>query len=100
MREFKTNAVHCEFRAWGPGAGRCGSRTAARTRTAYDRSVRPKKKWGQNFLRNRGAVERIVAAVEAQPDDVIVEIGPGEGVLTEKLVALPNRVVAVEIDPE
>lgn len=61
---------------------------------------KPKKKWGQNFLRNRGAVEKIVAAVDPEPDDIVVEIGPGEGVLTEKLVALPNRVIAVEIDPE
>ena len=62
--------------------------------------MRPKKKWGQNFLRNRGAVEKIVAAVEPAPDEIVVEIGPGEGVLTEKLVALPNRVVAFEIDPD
>lgn len=61
--------------------------------------MRPKKKWGQNFLRNRGAVEKIVAAVEPQPDEIVVEIGPGEGVLTEKLVELPNRVIALEIDP-
>jgi len=62
--------------------------------------VRPKKKWGQNFLRNRGAVAKIVEAVDAQPDEVVLEIGPGEGVLTEKLVALPNPLVAIEIDPE
>ena len=62
--------------------------------------MKPKKKWGQNFLRNRGAVEKIVAAVEAQPDEVVLEIGPGEGVLTEKLVALPNRTIAIEIDPD
>jgi 16S rRNA (adenine1518-N6/adenine1519-N6)-dimethyltransferase len=62
--------------------------------------MRPKKKWGQNFLRNRGAVEKIVAAVEPQPDEIVLEIGPGEGVLTEKLLALPNRVVALEIDPD
>lgn len=62
--------------------------------------TRPKKKWGQNFLRNRGAVERIVAAIEPQPGELIVEIGPGEGVLTERLVTLPNDIVAVEIDPE
>ncbi len=60
----------------------------------------PKKKWGQNFLRNRGAVEKIVAAIEPRPGDVIVEIGPGEGVLTEKLVAFDNEIVAIEIDPE
>ncbi|MDQ3281131.1 MAG: 16S rRNA (adenine(1518)-N(6)/adenine(1519)-N(6))-dimethyltransferase RsmA [Acidobacteriota bacterium] len=62
--------------------------------------MRPKKKWGQNFLRNRGAVEKIVAAVEPLADEVIVEVGPGEGVLTEKLIALGNRVVAIEIDPD
>ncbi len=62
--------------------------------------MHPKKKWGQNFLRNRGAVEKIVAAIEPQPGEVIVEIGPGEGILTEKLVALGNEVTAIEIDPE
>ena len=62
--------------------------------------VKPKKKWGQNFLRNRGAVEKIVAAVAPAPEDIILEIGPGEGVLTEKLLALPNRVIAFEIDPD
>src|SRR5687768_13165207 len=62
--------------------------------------TRPRKKWGQNFLRNRGAVEKIVAAVEPAPDDIVVEIGPGEGVLTAKLLELPNRVIAIEIDPD
>src|SRR5260221_3209074 len=62
--------------------------------------MQPKKQWGQNFLRNRGAVDRIVAAIEAEADDVILEIGPGEGVLTEKLAELPNAVTAIEIDPE
>ena len=61
---------------------------------------RPKKKWGQNFLRNRGAVDQIVAAVDPQPGEVILEIGPGEGVLTEKLVDLGVPVTAIEIDPE
>lgn len=62
--------------------------------------MRPKKQWGQNFLRNRGAVEKIVAAIEPQPDEVVLEIGPGEGVLTEKLAGLPNELAAIEIDPE
>ena len=63
-------------------------------------SSRPKKKWGQNFLRNRGAVEKIVAAVEPQPDELVLEIGPGEGVLTGKLAELGNPFQAIEIDPE
>jgi 16S rRNA (adenine1518-N6/adenine1519-N6)-dimethyltransferase len=62
--------------------------------------TRPKKKWGQNFLRNRGAVERIIAAIDPQPDELIIEIGPGEGVLTERLIAFPNEITVVEIDPE
>jgi len=60
----------------------------------------PKKKWGQNFLRNRGAVGRIVEAIDARPDELILEIGPGEGVLTEKLIELPNELEAIEIDPD
>jgi 16S rRNA (adenine1518-N6/adenine1519-N6)-dimethyltransferase len=63
--------------------------------------MRPKKKWGQNFLRNRGAAEKIVAAVEASPDEVVLEIGPGEGALTSLLVdRYPGRLTAIEIDPE
>jgi 16S rRNA (adenine1518-N6/adenine1519-N6)-dimethyltransferase len=62
--------------------------------------MRPKKKFGQNFLRNRGAVEKIVSAVQAAPDEIVLEIGPGEGVLTEKLVELGNRVIAIEVDPD
>ncbi|MFZ2490244.1 MAG: 16S rRNA (adenine(1518)-N(6)/adenine(1519)-N(6))-dimethyltransferase RsmA [Thermoanaerobaculia bacterium] len=61
---------------------------------------RPKKKWGQNFLRNRGAVQRIVEAVEPAPGEIVVEIGPGEGALTETLLGLDRHVVAIEIDPE
>jgi len=60
----------------------------------------PKKKWGQNFLRNKGAVDKIVAAIEPRPGEVIVEIGPGEGVLTERLVELGSEVQAIEIDPD
>ena len=62
--------------------------------------MRPKKKWGQNFLRNRGAVEKIVAAVEPQPGEALIEIGPGEGVLTEKLAAAGVAFTAIEIDPD
>ena len=62
--------------------------------------MKPKKKWGENFLRNRGAVDKIVAALEPAPDDIVLEIGPGEGVLTEKLIELGNRTIAIEIDPD
>jgi 16S rRNA (adenine1518-N6/adenine1519-N6)-dimethyltransferase len=62
--------------------------------------VRPKKKWGQNFLRNRGAARKIVEALEPRPDELILEIGPGNGALTDLLVAYPNGITVLEIDPE
>ena len=61
---------------------------------------KPKKKWGQNFLRNGGAVAQIVAAVEPAAGETVVEIGPGEGVLTQGLINLGHPVIALEIDPE
>lgn len=62
-------------------------------------SHRPQKKWGQNFLRNPSAVEKIVEAIGAAPEELILEIGPGEGALTSRLARLPNRIHALEIDP-
>lgn len=82
------------------GAPRRHVAPGARRRHTLRRVSKPKKKWGQNFLRNRGAVDRIVAAVEPQEGETIVEIGPGEGVLTSKLAALGRPLVAIEIDPE
>src|ERR671918_600200 len=61
---------------------------------------RPKKKWGQNFLRNPSAVRRIVEALAPGANDVVLEIGPGEGGLTRELASLPNALVVVEIDPQ
>jgi len=59
---------------------------------------RPQKKWGQNFLRNPGAVARIVEAVGKCDAPQILEIGPGDGVLTRELVKLGKTVMAIEID--
>ncbi len=61
---------------------------------------KPQKKWGQNFLRNDSAVAKIVAALEAPPGQLIVEIGPGRGAVTRGLVALPNPIAVWEIDPQ
>ncbi len=58
-----------------------------------------RRRWGQNFLRDREAAERIVAAIDPCPGDLFLEIGPGEGVLTERLTERSAGVVAVEIDP-
>ncbi|HET7198144.1 MAG TPA: 16S rRNA (adenine(1518)-N(6)/adenine(1519)-N(6))-dimethyltransferase RsmA [Burkholderiales bacterium] len=58
----------------------------------------PRKRFGQHFLHEAGVVRRIVQAVAPQRGDCIVEIGPGEGVLTRPLRDLAGAVHAVEID--
>ncbi len=59
---------------------------------------RPRKRFGQNFLRDQHVLDRIVAAAELQADDRIMEIGPGPGALTGRLLATGLPVLAVEID--
>ncbi len=56
------------------------------------------KSLGQNFLIDEGTVNRIVANAEVGPEDVVLEIGPGIGVMTQVLAAHAEKVVAVEID--
>jgi 16S rRNA (adenine1518-N6/adenine1519-N6)-dimethyltransferase len=57
-----------------------------------------KKSLGQNFLQDRNIVRDIVYAANVQPDDVVVEVGPGEGVMTEFLLAAADKVIAIEKD--
>ena len=58
----------------------------------------PRKRFGQHFLTDASILDGIVAAINPRADDVIVEIGPGEGVLTARMLAAVARIYAVEID--
>lgn len=60
--------------------------------------VRAKKALGQNFLKSEPALRAIVEAGDITPTDVILEIGPGKGALTEKLLEKAGVVIAVEKD--
>lgn len=60
--------------------------------------VTPRKSLGQHFLVDRGALARIVDAAAIEPHDVVVEVGPGTGLLTRPLAERAARVVAVEMD--
>jgi 16S rRNA (adenine1518-N6/adenine1519-N6)-dimethyltransferase len=57
-----------------------------------------KKQYGQHFLRDPNILEVIGRLAELEPDDAVLEIGPGEGVLTRYLAERVRRVHAVEID--
>ena len=58
-----------------------------------------RKKWGQNFLTDSNLLNRIVRTVEPQENDNFLEIGPGDGSLTELIFPKVKQMVVVEIDP-
>jgi 16S rRNA (adenine1518-N6/adenine1519-N6)-dimethyltransferase len=58
----------------------------------------PKKRLGQNFLVDRRAIDRIVNACEFLQDEVVLEIGPGQGALTRVFLPCVKGIVAVEAD--
>jgi len=58
----------------------------------------PRKSLGQNFLADPRAAQAIAAAAAIQPGDVVVEVGPGLGALTELLCRQASHVLAIEID--
>jgi 16S rRNA (adenine1518-N6/adenine1519-N6)-dimethyltransferase len=60
--------------------------------------VRPRKRFGQHFLHHRDILARIAEALGPAPGELVLEIGPGQGALTEALVARGARVVAIEKD--
>ncbi len=61
--------------------------------------VRPRRSLGQNFLVQTAVADRIVAAAALERDDAAVEIGPGLGILTERIAAHPiARLHAIELD--
>ncbi|MCS6861952.1 MAG: 16S rRNA (adenine(1518)-N(6)/adenine(1519)-N(6))-dimethyltransferase RsmA, partial [Abditibacteriales bacterium] len=61
--------------------------------------VQPQKRWGQNFLIDGNILGKIVNAAELTPEDVVLEIGAGLGVLTRALAERARVVIAIEKDP-
>lgn len=59
-----------------------------------------KKSLGQNFLIDRTVIRRIHEAVDPEPADLVFEIGPGRGALTDGLVASGAKIIAIELDRE
>lgn len=61
--------------------------------------VRPRRRWGQNFLIEPSLIARIAEDAGVRAGDRVLEIGPGAGALTEALLAVGAELLAVEIDP-
>ncbi len=63
------------------------------------RGVRPRRSLGQHFLTDDRYLDRIVELAQLGPEDAVLEVGAGTGLLTLKLAARAGAVVAVEVDP-
>lgn len=59
-----------------------------------------KKQFGQNFLRGQRFAKAMIAGLALEPGDVVIEVGPGEGMVTSLLLEQVSKVIAVEIDYE
>ncbi|HEX7927468.1 MAG TPA: rRNA adenine N-6-methyltransferase family protein, partial [bacterium] len=57
------------------------------------------RRLGQHFLHSQSVLDGIVAQAALQPGEPVLEVGPGPGALTERLLAARARVTAVEVDP-
>ncbi|PIQ91819.1 MAG: ribosomal RNA small subunit methyltransferase A [Parcubacteria group bacterium CG11_big_fil_rev_8_21_14_0_20_39_22] len=60
--------------------------------------MQKKKSLGQHFLKSEKAIRSILEAANLSKNDIVLEIGPGEGVLTEKLLEKAGKVIAIEKD--
>src|SRR6185369_6882172 len=60
--------------------------------------LRPSKGMGQNFLIDAEPLEQMLAAAQIGPADLVIEVGPGLGILTWELLRSAGRVVSIELD--
>ena len=65
-----------------------------------ERGLRPKRKLGQNFLHDQNQLRRLLEAANVGQGDLVLEVGPGTGTLTEALLERGSTVVACELDPD
>jgi 16S rRNA (adenine1518-N6/adenine1519-N6)-dimethyltransferase len=78
-----------------PGEMPAGDRSAHSPGEGHHRA---RKRFGQHFLADESVIDSIVAAIDPQPGQALVEIGPGLGAMTDPLVARSERLTVVELD--
>ena len=62
----------------------------------YD--IVPRKSLGQNFLHDPNMLDKIVSIAELTPDDLVLEVGPGTGLLTERIANASKQLISIEVD--
>lgn len=67
---------------------------------AMSQIIRAKKYWSQNFFQDPELLALSLDPLELEPTDTVIEVGPGQGVLTELLLERVQRVIAIEVDPQ
>jgi len=77
-----------------PGSGKA----SASVRLGKGVGHRPRKRFGQNFLRDEVVIDRIISSIHPQVQDHLLEIGPGQGALTHLLASSGARLDCVELD--
>ncbi len=60
--------------------------------------LRPRKSLGQNFLRDPNIIRNIVSSLRPGKEDILLEIGPGEGALTHTLAPRVGKLIVVDVD--
>ena len=66
----------------------------------YERGLHPKHRLGQNFLHDKNILAKLIDAADLQPGELVLEIGPGTGTLTEALLDAGARILTCEIDSD
>jgi 16S rRNA (adenine1518-N6/adenine1519-N6)-dimethyltransferase len=69
-----------------------------RSRLVKSNKAAPKKRFGQHFLRDTGVLQRIVRWIQPASNDLFLEIGAGDGVLSTRLAQKAARLIAIEVD--
>jgi len=92
MPKISSNKGHGREKAPGAGAAAGSGSSTVRTLLAPNTSI------GQHFLKNPAVVDSIVSKADIKPTDTTLEIGPGTGNLTVRLLEKSKKVVAIEFD--
>jgi len=64
-----------------------------------EQGLMPRKKWGQHFLADKNILKKVIKTAEIEKEDIVLEVGPGLGEMTQALAHEARKVIAVEIDP-